>query len=311
MKITALAGGVGGAKLAHGFSKILNGDEFKVVVNTGDDFEHFGLNISPDLDTVCYTLADISNPITGWGRNNDSFHVLENIQALGGPNWFTLGDKDIAFHLERTRRIKLGQSLTSISLDLEKAIGLNHKILPMCDEKVSTFVKTKEFGEIPFQEYFVKYRCEPTVKGFNFKGIDSAKITTEVEIAIKEADFVVVCPSNPFVSILPIISLSGVKDLLKYKYVVAVSPIIGGAAVKGPLGKMLQELGWDIHPKSILKMYREFLNCFYVDTQDFDQKFENHSSSIIIKGENIFLPDIKSRKLLANQIINQYKEIRK
>jgi LPPG:FO 2-phospho-L-lactate transferase len=308
MKITALAGGVGGAKLAHGFSKLLSTEEFKVIVNTGDDFEHFGLNISPDMDTVCYTLAEISNPHTGWGRENESFKVLENIQLLGGPDWFLLGDKDFAFHLERTRKIKLGYSLTNVSLSLQKAIGLKHKILPMCDDKVSTHVLTKEFGEIPFQEYFVKYKCEPVVKGFDFKGLKSARITKEVKTALYQADMVVICPSNPFVSISPIISLKSVREILKQKYVVAVSPIIGGKAIKGPLAKMMRELEWDIHPVSIMKMYQGFLNCIYIDSADFDEKVKNISSGIIVKQENILLPDIDSRKYLANQIMNHFKE---
>ncbi|MDO9546713.1 MAG: 2-phospho-L-lactate transferase [Pelolinea sp.] len=309
MKITALAGGVGGAKLAHGFSKLLDSNEFNVIVNTGDDFEHFGLYISPDMDTVCYTLAELSNSKTGWGRENESFNVLETIKELGGPEWFILGDKDIAYHLERTRKIKMGYSLTRTSLELERALGLKHKIFPMCDEKVSTFVDTVELGEIPFQEYFVKHKCQPIVSGFRFNGIGSARITEEAKNSLEQADIVVICPSNPFVSISPIISLEGVREILKQKYVIAVSPIIGGAAVKGPLAKMLNELGWDIHPRSILRMYQDFLNCFYIAPEDFDEDIKNNASGIIVKEENIFLPNINSRKKLAFNIINHMKEI--
>lgn len=311
MKITALAGGVGGAKLAHGFSKLLDGDEFTVIVNTGDDFEHFGLYISPDMDTVCYTLAELSNFNTGWGRKDESFRVIETIKELGGPEWFLLGDKDLAFHLERTRKIRMGYSLTKISLELEQAIGLRHKILPMCDEKVATMVDTSEFGEIPFQEYFVKHQCKPVVKGFRFQGIESAKVTQEVKNSLDQADAIIVCPSNPFVSISPIISLNGVREILKQKYVVAVSPIIGGAAVKGPLAKMLKELGWNIHPSSIIQMYRDFLNCWYIDPMDHDEEIKDYASGIIVKEANIFLPDINARKDLANTIIKHIEEIKK
>ena len=257
MRITALAGGVGGAKLAHGFSKLLSSDEFTVIVNTGDDFEHFGLYISPDLDTVCYTLADRSNQTTGWGRRDETFHVLETIRELGGPDWFSLGDKDLALHMQRTRRLNEGHSLTDTSLELEKEMGILHKILPMCDEKVPTLVNTIEYGEIPFQEYFVLHKFMPTVKGFRFQGIENTKPSQAVISSLQNAEVIVICPSNPFVSINPIISLEGIKEILRNKYVIAVSPIIGGKAVKGPLGKMLREMGYNIHPLSILEIYKE------------------------------------------------------
>ncbi len=309
MKLTALAGGVGGAKLAHGFSKLLSSDEFTVIVNTGDDFKHFGLDISPDLDTVCYTLADRSNLSTGWGRRDETFHVLETIRELGGPDWFSLGDKDLALHMERTRRLNEGHSLTDVSLELEREMGIQHKILPMCDEKVSTLVNTIEYGEIPFQEYFVLHKFMPIVKDFRFQGIENAKPSQAVILSLQEADVIVICPSNPFVSINPIISLDGIKEILRNKYVIAVSPIIGGKAVKGPLGKMLRELRYDVHPISILEIYKDFLNCFYIDTVDFTENMKNGLSGIIIKAEKILLPDIVARKKLAANIIKQIEEI--
>ena len=309
MKITALAGGVGGAKLAHGFSKLLSPEEFTVIVNTGDDFQHFGLDISPDLDTVCYTLADRSNLSTGWGRRDETFRVLKTIKELGGPDWFSLGDKDLALHMERTRRLNEGRSLTDVSLELEREMGIQHKILPMCDGKVSTLVKTFEYGEIPFQEYFVLHKFMPIVKDFRFQGIENAKPSQAVILSLQEADVIVICPSNPFVSINPIISLDGIKEILRNKYVIAVSPIIGGKSVKGPLGKMLRELRYDVHPRSILEMYKDFLNCFYIDTEDFTEKMKNGLSGIIIKAEKILLPDINARKKLAENIIKQIEEI--
>ena len=310
MKFTALAGGVGGAKLAHGFSKLLSSDEFTVIVNTGDDFEHFGLYISPDLDTVCYTLAERSNLTTGWGRRDDTFHVLETIKKLGGPGWFSLGDKDLALHMERTRRLNEGYSLTDTSLELEKEMGIPHKILPMCDEKVPTLVNTIEYGEIPFQEYFVLHKFKPTVKGFRFQGIENAKPSQAVILSLQKADVIVICPSNPFVSINPIISLGGIKEILRNKYVIAVSPIIGGKAVKGPLGKMLMELGYNIHPLSILEIYKDFLDCLYIDHTDFTEEMKDGLSSIIIKSEKILLPDIVARKRLAENIIKHSEENR-
>lgn len=309
MKITALAGGVGGAKLAHGFSKLLSPQEFTVIVNTGDDFEHFGLNISPDLDTVCYTVGEISNLTTGWGRRDETFNVLNVIRGLGGPDWFSLGDKDLALHMERTRRMNEGHSLTDVSLQLEKAMGIAHRILPMSDDKVSTMVNTIEFEEISFQEYFVLRKFSPKVKGFHFHGIENAKPSKEVISALEEADVIVICPSNPFVSINPIISLERIKNILECKYVIAVSPIIGGKAVKGPLGKMLGELGYNIHPLSIVEIYKDFLNCFYIDTDDYIEKMQNSVSGIIIKTEKILIPDIVARKKLAKNIINHIEEI--
>lgn len=309
MKITALAGGVGGAKLAHGFSKLLSPDDFAVIVNTGDDFKHFGLYISPDLDTVCYTLAERANTSTGWGRKDDTFHVLNAVKELGGPNWFKLGDKDLALHMERTRRLNMGRSLTDVSLELEREMGITHKILPMCDEKVSTYVTTEEYGGISFQEYFVQRKFLPTVKGFHFQGIDDAKPSQEVIRALRKSDAIVICPSNPFVSITPILSLGEIRTILKSKYVVAVSPLIGGKAVKGPLGKILKELGFRIHPSSILNIYRDFLDCIYIDSTDFTKQMKKDLSGIIIKTENIFLPDITSRKKLAEKIINHIEEI--
>jgi len=310
MKITALAGGVGGAKLAHGFSKLLSSDEFTIIVNTADDFEHFGLYISPDLDTVCYTLAGLSNPATGWGRKNETFHVLETIRELGGPVWFSLGDKDLALHMERTRRLNEGHTLTEVSLKIEQEMGIPHKILPMCDEKVSTLVNTIDYGEIPFQEYFVLHKFMPTVKGFRFKRIEKAKPSSAVNLALQNADVIVICPSNPFVSINPIISLSGIKEILRKKYVIAVSPIIGGKSVKGPLGKMMRELGYRTHPHSILEFYKDFLNCLYIDNDDFTDKMKDGVSGIIIKPEKILLPDIFARKKLAEKIIKHIDEIK-
>ncbi len=309
MKITALAGGVGGAKLAHGFSKLLSSDEFTVIVNTGDDFEHFGLYISPDLDTVCYTLAELSNLSDGWGRRDETFHVFNTIKELGGPDWFLLGDKDLALHMERTRKLNEGHSITEVSLELEKAMGITHKILPMCDEKVSTLVNTIEYGEIPFQEYFVLRKFMPSVKNFRFRGIENAKPSKEVILALQKADVIVICPSNPFVSINPIISLDSVRKILRTKYVVAVSPIIGGKAVKGPLGKMLRELGYSIDSLSILEIYKDFLNCLFIDCTDFTEEMKNKPSGIIIKPEKIFLPDIIARKKLAKTIIKHIEEI--
>jgi LPPG:FO 2-phospho-L-lactate transferase len=243
MKIVALAGGVGGAKLAEGLAQLLPPDDLTVVVNTGDDFEHLGLSISPDVDTVCYSLAGMANPDTGWGRQAETFLALENIKKLGGPAWFQIGDKDLATHLERTRRLREGQTLTQITQHFCQTWCIRHLVLPMSDQPVHTMVDTVESGELPFQEYFVHRNCEPKVRGFRFAGIESAQPAPGVLKSISEADAVVLCPSNPWVSIDPILALAGLRPSLATKPVLAVSPIIGGRTVKGPAAKMFTELG--------------------------------------------------------------------
>jgi len=205
MNLLALAGGVGGAKLADGLAQLLPPEDLTIVVNTGDDFEHFGLYICPDLDTVCYTLAGLANPVTGWGREGETWQTMDNLRRLGAPDWFNLGDRDLATHLERTRRLKQGQPLSQITRDFCAAWGVRHTVLPMSDQPVRTMVDTVEYGELPFQEYFVKYRCEPRVKGFRFAGIESARPAPGVEEALRRADAIILCPSNPWVSIDPIL----------------------------------------------------------------------------------------------------------
>jgi LPPG:FO 2-phospho-L-lactate transferase len=268
MKIVALAGGVGGAKLADGLAQILLPDDLTVVVNTGDDFEHLGLSISPDVDTVCYTLAGLANPTTGWGRLGETFQALENIRRLGGPSWFQIGDQDLATHLERTRRLKEGQSLSQITQSFCHSWGVGPLVLPMSDQPVQTMVDTLDSGEIPFQEYFVHRNCEPKVKGFRFAGIESAQSAPGVLESIKAADAIIFCPSNPWVSIDPILSLPGIRSALAAKPVLAVSPIIGGQAVKGPAAKMYAELGIQPSALAVAHHYADLLTGFIMDNVD-------------------------------------------
>lgn len=263
MKIVALAGGVGGAKLAHGLAQVLPPEDLTVIVNTGDDFEHYGLSICPDLDTVCYTLAGLANPETGWGRVDESWKVIENASKLGGPNWFRLGDQDLGTHLERTRRLKAGEPLSSITKDFCKAWGVQHTVLPMSDQLVRTMVATVE-GELAFQDYFVRRRCEPEVKGFRFDGVDSAEAASGAVEALASADAVVICPSNPWVSIDPILQLVSIQG----KPVYAVSPIIGGETVKGPAAKMYRELGIEPSALAVANHYRNLASGFILDVVD-------------------------------------------
>lgn len=280
--ILALAGGVGGAKLAHGLAQILPPKNLTVVVNTGDDFEHLGLHISPDLDTVCYTLAGLANPQTGWGRAEETWNALQTIRTLGGPNWFNLGDADLGLHLERTRRLRAGDPLSRITADFCRALGIAHTVLPMSDQPVRTIVETPE-GDLPFQDYFVRLKCAPTVKGFRFAGAEFAAPAPGVLPALKFAELLIICPSNPWVSIAPILATlrlplpmgapfgddkgKGEGPNLR----LAVSPIIAGQAVKGPAAKMFAELGIVPSALAVAQHYRGLLTHFVLDSADADQ----------------------------------------
>jgi LPPG:FO 2-phospho-L-lactate transferase len=266
MKIVALAGGVGGAKLAHGLAQILPPEDLTVIVNTGDDFEHLGLTICPDLDTVCYTLAGLANSETGWGRVNETWNTISNVEKLGGPNWFRLGDQDFGTHLERTRRLKDGQSLSQVTKDFCKAWGIKQTILPMTDSPVRTIVNTDE-GELAFQEYFVHRHCEPRVKGFRFDGVKVAEPTVGAREAIDSAQAIVICPSNPWVSVDPILCIISLSPS-EGKPVVAVSPIIDGKTVKGPAAKMYSELGIEPSALAVAQHYQGLINGFVLDNTD-------------------------------------------
>lgn len=303
LKIVAFAGGVGGAKLAHGLAQHVSPKDLTIVVNTGDDFEHLGLTICPDLDTVCYTLAGLANSETGWGRQNESWNTISNIEKLGGPTWFRLGDQDIATHLERTRRLKEGRSLSEITREFCKAWDIQHTILPMADSRVRTMVNTNE-GELAFQEYFVHRQCEPKVKGFRFDNVDSAEPAPGVREAIESADAIIVCPSNPWVSIDPILSISDVKSLLKGKTVVAVSPIIGGKTVKGPAAKMYAELGIEPSSLAVAEHYRNILSGFVLDTIDSNLEAGVKRLNINTLLTNTLMNNLTDRARLANDVLH-------
>jgi LPPG:FO 2-phospho-L-lactate transferase len=302
LKIVGLAGGVGGAKLAHGLAQNLAPEDLTIIVNTGDDFEHYGLYICPDLDTVCYTLAGLANPDTGWGRVGESWNAISNASKLGGPGWFNLGDQDMGTHLERTRRLKEGQCLSEITRDFCSAWGVRHTVLPMSNQKVRTIVNTEE-GELAFQEYFVHRRCEPRVKGFRFEGADSAEPAPGVREAIQSADAIVICPSNPWVSIDPILKIlsplpegSGVR-------VFAISPIIGGETVKGPAAKMFRELGIEPSALAVAKHYRGLVNYFVLDTVDKQLQGEIMGLGMQVLVTNTLMRSHDDRSRLAHEVL--------
>lgn len=317
MKIVAFAGGVGGAKLAHGLAQVLPPEDLTVIVNTGDDFEHYGLYICPDLDTVCYTLAGLANPETGWGRVDETWNVIENASKLGGPDWFRLGDKDLGTHLERSRRLKEGDSLSQITNDFCKAWGIRHTILPMSDQPVRTIVDTDE-GELAFQEYFVHRRCEPRVKGFRFENVEKAKPAPGVNEAIQSADAVIICPSNPWVSIDPILHVISLtpsplslweRDWGEGKPVHAVSPIIGGKTVKGPAAKMYNELGIKPSAVAVANHYRNLLTGFVMDIKDSQLIESVRGLNIQVHVTNTLMNSLEDRRQLAGDILDFIGEV--
>ena len=307
MKIVALAGGVGGAKLAHGLAQSLPPEDLTVIVNTGDDFEHYGLYVSPDLDTVCYTLAGLANPETGWGRVGETWQAIENAKRLGGPDWFNLGDQDLGTHLERTRRLNEGQALSQITRNFCKAWGVKSTVLPMSDQPVRTIVETDE-GQLAFQEYFVHRRCEPHVKGFRFEGVEIAEAAPGALKALEAAEVVVICPSNPWVSIDPILAVAGIRPAAESKTVVAVSPIIGGETVKGPAAKMYRELGIQPSALAVAKHYRGLLNGFVLDKVD--EKLANQTGIPTLTTDTL-MNLLTKRAQLAGDVLNFIRRINK
>ncbi len=256
----ALSGGVGGAKLVLGLSKLLSPEQLTVIANTGDDFEHLGLSICPDIDTVLYTLADWNNKELGWGQEGETWNFLEALKRLDGESWFNLGDRDMATHITRTGKLKSGESLSDVIAFLCDRMGIQHPVVPMTDDRVRTIVQTREAGPLAFQHYFVRDRCEPAVDGFEFSGIADAEPSRGFSEALDgDLTAILVCPSNPFVSVDPILGIPGVVDRIREKKipVVVVSNIVGGMAIKGPAAKMMTELGMPQTAVGVARHYVE------------------------------------------------------
>lgn len=265
----AITGGVGGAKLGLGLAQFLTPEELTFAVNTGDDFEHLGLHIAPDVDTLTYTLAGLSNTETGWGRGDETWNFMEAMAELGGETWFRLGDRDLALHVTRTRLMSAGATLTEATDQICRALGVAHRLLPMSNDPVRTTVRTDR-GPLTFQHYFVRDRCEPAVTGFDFAGIDRARLNPAIEECLQNLRGIIICPSNPFVSIDPMLNLPGARDALKQAGVpiVAVSPIVGGIAIKGPTAKMMRELKVPATAAQVAAHYGDLLNGLVLDRQD-------------------------------------------
>jgi LPPG:FO 2-phospho-L-lactate transferase len=270
-RVVALSGGIGGAKLALGLYRVLPPDSLTVIVNTGDDFEHLGLTICPDLDTTLYTLAGLVNPELGWGRRDETWTFMRTLAALGGESWFRLGDADLALHLERTRRLRGGESLSEVMAALAARLEITAAIVPMSDAAVRTRVTTAD-GELAFQEYFVRERCLPIVTALKFAGADRARVSARARAALTDAAVaaIIICPSNPYLSIDPILAVPGFRELLEAARapVIAVTPLVAGRAIKGPTAKIMAELGLPPCAATVAAHYAGLIDGFVLDAQD-------------------------------------------
>jgi LPPG:FO 2-phospho-L-lactate transferase len=304
MKVCALAGGVGGAKLASGLQDVLAPGDLSVVVNTADDFDLWGLHICPDLDTVVYTLAGISNPDTGWGIADESFETLNMLESYGEETWFQLGDRDLATHILRTSRMHSGETITEVTVGLSVALGVESAVLPMSDDPVSTVLDTPE-GRLDFQEYFVRRGQRDEVLGIELRGIQDAGPTERVLAALSDADAIVLCPSNPVVSVGPILALPGITEALASASApkVAVSPIVGGRALKGPADRMLASLGHEVSATGVARMYAGLVDGMVVDRTDEGERAGIEALGMCVLTTGSVMRDTEDRARLAAETL--------
>ena len=305
MRLAALAGGVGAAKLLSGLVRILPPEDISVIVNTGDDFRWLGLQICPDLDTITYTLAGLDNPATGWGVRDETFRCLERLDSLGCDTWFQVGDRDLATHIYRTHALQSGATLSAATDAIARAHGIQSRILPMTDTPAPTIVHTTE-GSLAFQDYFVRRQCSPEVRGFSFQGIENAAPAPGVLEAIRDADVVVVCPSNLYISIGPILAVPGLRAALAVSpaTVIAVTPIVAGAAIKGPAGAMMRQLGCAVSPATVAGLYRDFLDIFVLDLQDEGVSTQIAGPALRVCMADTIMNTMESRVSLAQFLLD-------
>ncbi len=307
-RIVALAGGVGGAKLADGLARIA-GQRLTVVVNTGDDFEHLGLHVSPDLDTVMYTLAGIANPDTGWGIAGETWNFMAQIARLGGPDWFRLGDRDLATHAMRMQRLRAGDTLTAVTAELCRALKVVPRLLPMSDDPVRTMILS-DGAELPFQDYFVRLRCAVPVTAIRYAGAAAAAINPALP-GIEGVAAIVICPSNPYLSVDPILAVPGMREWMKAHRapIVAVSPIVGGAAIKGPAAKIMAELGQLASAAAVARHYRGLIDGIVIDTADAALAGEIAAAGIAVRVSPSVMRGPADRIALAEACLDFVREI--
>ncbi len=304
--ILALAGGVGGAKLANGLSLVKDPCDLVIAVNTGDDFTHLGFHISPDLDSVIYKLGGINDPVRGWGMADETWNFMKALSRIGGETWFQIGDRDLATHVERTQRLAEGQTLSKVTQKLCRSHQISHNIVPMSDHRVGTIVDTEE-GDFFFQDYFVKLSCKPVFTGVHFKGMEQAVPAPGFASALSNPalEAVIICPSNPFISIEPILSVPGIRKTLKNLQVpvVAVSPIIGNKSIKGPAAKMLAEIGFPVSPLGIVKFYGEKIDGILIDQLDAHLEKDIVKEGVQVLVTKTLMSSTSDEKLLAEDTL--------
>lgn len=304
-QVVCLSGGVGGAKLVQGLSYVVNGSDLIVACNTGDDFDHLGLRICPDIDSVLYALGGLSDQQRGWGRRDESWTFMAALKGFGGPDWFNLGDGDLATHVLRTDGLNRGKSLSEVTLNLAQALGIDACILPMSNDPIATIVNTNE-GTLAFQHYFVREQCQPEVTGFSFDLIEAATPQPDIIRALGNGPkTVVIAPSNPYVSVDPILELAGMREAVTSSGapIVAVSPIIGGQAVKGPAAKMMRELGKDVSVLGVAQHYQGFIDGLVIDELDATFAAEIESMGIQTLVAPTLMTDIDSKIALAEHTL--------
>ena len=306
VKYLALSGGVGGAKLAVGLTHAVPPEELAVVVNTGDDFEHLGLHVSPDLDTLLYTLAGLNNPTTGWGRDAETWSFMGALEEVGAPTWFRLGDKDLALNVLRTHALRSGTTLNEFTADIAERWGIASRIIPMSNETVRTVIET-EIGPLDFQDYFVRRRCEPVAQSIQFRGASDAAPVAELEEIMTAGSLaaVIICPSNPYLSIDPILSVPGIRDALRRcgAPVVAVSPVVSGESLKGPTAKIMNELGIICSATAIAQHYRGLINGLLIDADDASLEADIADFGMAVKLSNIVMRSAEDRCTLAKMVV--------
>jgi LPPG:FO 2-phospho-L-lactate transferase len=305
MKITALAGGIGASKFLLGLSRVMPPEDITVIANTGDDIELFGLRVCPDIDTVIYTLAGSINEETGWGIEGDTFETLKWIARYGETAWFNLGDRDLATHIYRTNALRQGRTLSEVTEHISCSLGVASRILPMTDLYTPTRVLTDE-GEMHFQEYFVRRRCEPRVEEIRFENIEQAEPSAGVESAILDADRVIICPSNPFISIGPILAVPGIRQAIKQTTaeVIAITPIIAGRALKGPAADMLRDLGHEVSALGVAHVYRDIADLFVLDESDRELRSKIEALGMRVMITNTVMSTLEEKQRLAETVLS-------
>lgn len=300
--IVLFVGGVGGARLAHGLYRAYQPEKLTIIVNTGDDFWGYGLRICPDLDTITYTLSEWINKTNGWGVKDDTFTTFNTLKRYGDDAWFNLGDQDLALHMTRTQRLHQGQTLTEVTQAITQSLGIECQILPMSDSPIETKVHTAEHGILDFQEYFVKYRWQPTLQALEFRGAEQATLTPQIRQALSQADAIIIGPSNPWLSIQPILKVPELKQLITSLNIprIAVTSIIAGDAVKGPTAKIMRELGLDVSVETVVEYYSDLINGFVYDIRDSDFTAPNIERTAL----DTLMDNEDKRRTLAQQILS-------